>query len=124
SGATKGPPSPPKSLRVGDVSRKVQRLKQRATRTTGKVWALVIAAAKFPQGREFTLMDLAQSMKEPLPRVRSWHRVLARPAKRLQLVVFEKIPGEDRLVKFVMPQEIRKAVLATIPRRSRARMIR
>src|SRR5947207_842853 len=67
---------------VADLDRKVRKLKQRATKTTGKVWDLVIAAAGLPAGQEFTLADVAQKMSElsgqpvDAKSVKSWHRIL------------------------------------------------
>ena len=44
-------------------------------------------------GREFTPADPAGAMGERPSRVRSWHRVLGRPARRLQLSVLVKASG-------------------------------
>jgi hypothetical protein len=102
------PPQPADSQEA--LNRKVGRLKHRATRTTGKVWDLVVAAANLPPGQEFSLDDLARSMGERASRVRSWHRILARPTKRLKLTVFVKVEGAERPTKFTMPPEVRQAV--------------
>jgi hypothetical protein len=105
------PPAPADSQEA--LNRKVSRLKHRATRTTGKVWDLVVAAANLPQGQEFSLDDLAKSMGERPSRVRSWHRILARPTKRLKLTVFVRAEGSERPAKFTMPPEVRRAVALT-----------
>jgi hypothetical protein len=93
-----------------DLDRKIRKLKQRATRTTGKVWAMVVAAATFPEGQEFAFADLATAMSEEEPSVRSWHRVLARSLKRLEFHVFEKVSGSSP-ARFRVPAAVRSKIL-------------
>lgn len=51
-------------------------------------------------------------MGETVESVRSWHRILGRPLKRLDLKVFNHVPGTTNPNKFTMPPEVRQAVLS------------
>ena len=95
-----------------ELERKIGKLKQRLTRTTGKVWDIVVAAANLPEGQQFSLEDVATAMGEPHNRVRAWQRILGRTLKKLDLRVFSHVPGTAYPTKFEMPTDIRQAVLA------------
>jgi hypothetical protein len=98
-----------------ETERKVKRLKQRATKTTGRVWDLVVAAAELPAG-EFTLVDIASKMSELEAQtvspgdVKAWHRNLGKPCRRLDLKINKKVVGTSSPTRFTMSDEIRQAI--------------
>lgn len=91
-----------------ELKKELTRLKQRCTKTTGKVWALVLAVAKKSASAPCTLQELATFMRVPEKSVLSYRRILGRSChpKRLNLNVINRY--ED---KYTMPDNVRKIVL-------------
>ena len=82
-------------------------LKRRTTRTTGRVWKLILAvAARQPS---CTLEELAGDLKlKETASVHSLMAVLGRPCKHLNLVVIQLLGGNP--TQFAMPADVRAIV--------------
>jgi len=115
---TNGPVAAPPVAAPPTVSpqllRQITDLKAQSGSTTGRTWLMVHTIAQHFAG-QFRLSDVATQMTAAPADVKAWRRNIGRWTKRTRVVIFENVPGSHHPTLFVMPPDVRQAIIQLGP---------